>query len=156
MLLWKCKNAFALHCSLTTNNTISYCCQQCEGTQVLRRSARYCFPIITTYLSWSWVTCWPVPVSRIQKYLHILIKLLYSRQISYKHPIPNFTENCPVGPRLYMQTDRRTYKQDGANRLVPLYMRKRLKTALLWGGVTPALRASSWVRRQLCSPEATD
>ena len=25
--------------------------------------------IIITYLSWSWATCWPVPVSRIQKSL---------------------------------------------------------------------------------------
>jgi len=25
--------------------------------------------IIIIYLSWSWATCWPVPVSRIQKYL---------------------------------------------------------------------------------------
>jgi len=25
--------------------------------------------IIVIYLSWSWATCWPVPVSRIQKFL---------------------------------------------------------------------------------------
>ena len=25
--------------------------------------------VIIIYLSWSWATCWPVPVSRIQKYL---------------------------------------------------------------------------------------
>jgi len=27
--------------------------------------------IIIMYLSWSWATCWPVPVSRIQKSLQM-------------------------------------------------------------------------------------
>ena len=30
---------------------------------------RWIFFCIIIYLSWSWATCWPVPVSRIQKYL---------------------------------------------------------------------------------------
>jgi hypothetical protein len=29
----------------------------------------YVISIIIIYLSWSWATCWPVPVSRIQKSL---------------------------------------------------------------------------------------
>jgi hypothetical protein len=35
--------------------------------------------IIIMYLSWSWATCWPVPVSRIQKYLQRSIMILSPR-----------------------------------------------------------------------------
>jgi hypothetical protein len=53
----------------------------------------------------------------------ILIKFVYSRPISFKLPISNFTEIRLVEAAL-LYADRRTDKHDGANRLVSLNVEK--------------------------------
>jgi hypothetical protein len=63
---WNC--AYHLQMELSDGGCFPNLMLNCRWTIVTDRYLRnVIIIIIIIYLSWSWVTCWPVPVSRIQK-----------------------------------------------------------------------------------------
>jgi hypothetical protein len=46
-----------------------WCGLATDNNMALSKKGEICIIVIIIYLSWSWVTCWPVPVSRVQKSL---------------------------------------------------------------------------------------